>query len=52
MAKVVSGILILREGKSTAWTSDLNNQMNNWTTTYLKWIETADIAVAESKATK
>lgn len=52
MAKVVSGILILREGKSTAWTSDLDTRMNNWTTTYLKWLETADIAVAESKATK
>jgi len=51
MSKVVSGILILREGKSTAWTSDLDSQMNNWTTSYLNWLETAKIAVAEKDAT-
>lgn len=52
MAKVVSGILVLREGKSTLWTPELDQKMNNWTTTYLNWLETAKIAVAEKKATK
>lgn len=52
MAKVASGILILREKKSALWTSDHEDQMKNWTTSYLHWVETASISLAEEKATK
>jgi len=51
MAKVASGILILREKKSALWTSDHESQMKNWTTSYLHWVETASISLAEEKAT-
>lgn len=47
MAKLTSGILILRNGKSPDWTDDLNTQMNNWTTTYLSWLTSSPIAHGE-----
>ncbi|EMD36929.1 hypothetical protein CERSUDRAFT_114842 [Gelatoporia subvermispora B] len=50
MAKIASGILILREGNATQWTADLDTQMKNWTTQYIGWLENANLAIQESKA--
>ena len=52
MTKIVNAILILRKAGSSAWTTDLDNQMVAWTKQYITWLTTADIAVQESKATK
>ncbi|KII91574.1 hypothetical protein PLICRDRAFT_105018 [Plicaturopsis crispa FD-325 SS-3] len=47
MAKIVSGLLILRNGNSTAWTSDLNTKMESWMKEYISWLTTAPIALEE-----
>ncbi|RPD61570.1 chondroitin AC/alginate lyase [Lentinus tigrinus ALCF2SS1-7] len=51
MAKVVSGVLILREGKAAEWTSDIDTALNSWTTEYISWLTTAKIALEEKAAT-
>jgi len=52
MAKVTTGILVLRKGKSALWTTDLDNQMIDWTREYVTWLETAEIAIEERDSTK
>jgi hypothetical protein len=52
MAKVTSAILLLRKGGSTAWTKDLDDRMVSWSNDYIKWLETADIAIEEALAPK
>ena len=52
MTKVVSGVLILRGAKSTAWTSDYDTQLTNWTNTYINWLQTSPLALAEKAAVK
>ena len=52
MAKVTTGILVLRKGKSTLWTTELDNQMISWAKEYITWLETAKIAIEERDATK
>lgn len=52
MAKISSAILILRKGNSSAWTSSLDTQFNNWTTYYMDWMQTSPIAYQESIAAK
>jgi len=47
MAKLASGIMILRNGKSSDWTDSLNTQMMNWTTSYIGWMTTSPIAYGE-----
>jgi len=47
MAKITSAILILRNGSSSDWTPELNDQMMNWTTSYVGWMTTSPIAYAE-----
>ncbi|PPQ65138.1 hypothetical protein CVT24_003228 [Panaeolus cyanescens] len=50
MAKITSAILILRKGGSTAWTTDLDNQMQAWAGQYVDWLETADLALQEGNS--
>lgn len=52
MTKIVSGILILRKGKSSDWTADLDSQMTAWTKEYISWLETAIISLEEGRADK
>lgn len=52
MAKVTSAILLLRMGGSTAWTKDLDESMISWSNDYIKWMETAEIAIEEANAPK
>ena len=44
--------MILRNGSSPDWTSQLNTQMNNWTTNYIEWVITSPIAYGEWTADK
>ena len=52
MAKVANAILIMRDNKTTQWTSDLDGQMVSWSKEYISWLETASIATEEAAATK
>lgn len=52
MAKIVSGIIILRKGQCPDWTTELDNQMNAWTRDYIGWLEYTPIALEEGEAPK
>ena len=52
MAKVTTAILLLRKGGSTAWTTDLDDKMISWSNDYIKWMETAKMAIEEAAAAK
>ncbi|KAJ6464037.1 chondroitin AC/alginate lyase [Mycena sanguinolenta] len=47
MAKVVSGILILRQRNCTDWTEALDTQMITWTNQYINWLETNKLGIDE-----
>ncbi|THH00274.1 hypothetical protein EW026_g2231 [Hermanssonia centrifuga] len=51
MAKIASGILVLRIGKAAEWTSDIDDQFVAWINKYIQWVTTASIALAEKAAT-
>ncbi|KAG6884546.1 hypothetical protein C0993_010215 [Termitomyces sp. T159_Od127] len=50
MAKIVTGIEILRKMNCTDWTSDLDNKMHSWTNEYIKWLESASMSLEEEAA--
>ncbi|PIL29173.1 hypothetical protein GSI_09222 [Ganoderma sinense ZZ0214-1] len=50
MAKIVSGVLILRGGKAREWTSEVDTGFTNWTKEYIPWLTSAPIALAEKAA--
>ncbi|OJT05906.1 hypothetical protein TRAPUB_3256 [Trametes pubescens] len=50
MAKLVSGVLILREGQAAEWTSDIDTQFSAWAANYTTWLTTASIALEEEAA--
>ncbi|KIJ27093.1 hypothetical protein M422DRAFT_71747 [Sphaerobolus stellatus SS14] len=50
-AKIASGILILRKGGSSDWTTDLDNQFKAWCSEYITWLEAASIALQEAVST-
>ena len=52
MAKVVSGVLILRGGKAPGWTSEVDAGLVNWTKEYIPWLTSAPIALKEKAAAK
>ena len=52
MAKVVSGVLILREGKADAWTDEIDTGLVSWTNEYISWLTNASIALQEKAAPK
>jgi len=51
MTKIATGILALRQGQSSDWTSDLDSQMIAWTREYTSWLQNTPIAIEESQAT-
>jgi len=51
MTKISSSILILRKAAPSAWTNDLNDEMNQWLLKYIDWLEHSPLALRE-KATK
>uniref|UniRef100_A0A8H7XTG2 Alginate lyase domain-containing protein n=1 Tax=Psilocybe cubensis TaxID=181762 RepID=A0A8H7XTG2_PSICU len=50
MAKVASAVLLLRKGKSTAWTADIDNQFIEWSRKYITWLENSDLAIKERES--
>jgi hypothetical protein len=52
MSKLVSGVLMMRNGSAPAWTNDLDSGLNAWVTQYIQWLTTADLALQEKAATK
>lgn len=52
MAKIASGVLLLRQGKAPEWTSDIDTAFNEWIKSYIQWLTTADIAIQERKSAK
>lgn len=52
MTKLVSGVLMLRNGSAQAWTNELDSGLNAWVTEYIGWLTTAQLALGEKAATK
>jgi len=52
LVKIASGLLILRDGKSEYWTTELNDGFVAWARKYIDWLETAEIALEEGWADK
>ena len=52
MSKVVSGVLILREGRAAEWTSSIDLALTLWTQEYITWLMSASIALEEKAAPK
>ncbi|KAI0317023.1 chondroitin AC/alginate lyase [Amylostereum chailletii] len=50
MAKIATGILVLRQGQSKAWTSVLDAAIVSWSRKYIHWLETSPIALGEALA--
>lgn len=51
MTKLVSGVLMLRNGSAPAWTADINSGLNSWVTQYIQWLTTANLALQEKAST-
>lgn len=52
MAKIASGILVLRQGQATSWTSDIDTSFQTWLKEYIVWMTTNTLAIQEKEATK
>ena len=52
MTKIVSSVLLLREGKAAEWTTAVDTGLTTWATSYIQWLTTTTIALEEKKATK
>ncbi len=52
MVKVVNAVLILRAGQAAGWTSAIDSGLVNWTKSYIKWLTSSQIAMAEAVAPK
>jgi len=50
MAKVVDAVLILRAGNATEWTQTIDSGFVNWTTTYIGWLTSNELALQEAAA--
>ncbi|KDQ49492.1 hypothetical protein JAAARDRAFT_165561 [Jaapia argillacea MUCL 33604] len=50
MVKVVNAVLILRDGKSSDWTTQLDTAFVTWGNKYIPWLETNVLAIAEEDA--
>ncbi|KAG8731901.1 hypothetical protein FRC10_001365 [Ceratobasidium sp. 414] len=51
MTKLVSGVLMMRNGSAPAWTADLDAGLNSWVTQYLQWLTTAQLSLEEKAST-
>ncbi|CUA74086.1 hypothetical protein RSOLAG22IIIB_10971 [Rhizoctonia solani] len=51
MSKLVSGVLMLRNGSASAWTSDIDSGLRTWVTSYITWLTTNDLALQEKAST-
>lgn len=51
MTKVVDAVLILRGGKVPEWTEAIDSGLVNWTTTYIGWLTSNELALQEAAST-
>jgi hypothetical protein len=52
MARISVSVMILRKGNSPDWTTNLDTQMTNWTTSYLNWLQTNSLGIDELASAK
>lgn len=52
MAKIASGVLVLRNGKAQEWTSDVDKGFVAWINNYVGWLHTSPLALKEKNSTK
>lgn len=48
--KIISGILMLKQGNCALWTQYLDDQFTTWVAAYINWLETDPTALIESQA--
>ena len=51
MSKLVSGVLLLRQGQAPEWTATLDDGLNAWVKEYITWLTTNSLALEEKAAT-
>ncbi|KAF8322348.1 chondroitin AC/alginate lyase [Cantharellus anzutake] len=51
MAKIASGVLMLKLGKNSDWTVEIDNGMKNWLREYIVWMTTNTLALQERAST-
>ncbi|KAH9955397.1 chondroitin AC/alginate lyase [Russula dissimulans] len=51
MAKIVTGVLVLRGGNASAWTSEIDSGLVQWTKLYIEWLTASPIALEEAAST-
>jgi len=52
MAKVASGVVIMRDGNADGWNSTLDANLQSWVKEYIQWITTNMIALQEKASAK
>ncbi|CAE6489063.1 unnamed protein product [Rhizoctonia solani] len=50
MSKLVSGVLVLREGQSRDWNTTLDDGLNSWVKQYIVWLTTSEMGIEEKAA--
>jgi hypothetical protein len=52
MVKIVNAVLVLRAGNAPGWTSAIDSGQVAWAKSYIRWLTTGPLALAEAAATK
>jgi hypothetical protein len=52
MVKVVSGVLVLRNGNAPEWTADIDKGFVAWVNQYIGWLRSSPLSLKERVATK
>lgn len=52
MAKIASGVLVLRDGNAPEWTEDNDKQFVAWINNYIGWLHSSPLALKEKASTK
>ena len=52
MAKIASGILLLRQGKAAGWDATVDQGFQAWIKPYIQWLTTNSLGLGEKAATK
>lgn len=50
MAKIASGVALLRDGQAPEWDSGTDDHFKDWVRNYTQWITTSEIALGEKAA--
>jgi hypothetical protein len=52
MVKIVNAVLVLRAGNAPGWTNAIDSGLVAWTKSYIGWLTTSPLALAEAATTK